>query len=377
MLLPRRFLRVRLLGSLARGMARSNVLRACWLGVLACAACGERESARPLYAQASAALVQIRPRHTVEPSAELAYDPNSLTSWWPVHGTATFRTTSEGVDVTVALRDCRTGYSYPVRIYGESCAQVRADTKPWDWPRGKLAANALCLGAPGAKLYDSRAADDPKPWTLGGGRGADLVGRTVVVHDPDTAEPLACGKIEIQDGGVPFEPPDPGALIEPRVAALAANFCVVSMGTRQTDAGSGASCPDAMKFGECARVHCVEHCRDECAEHLACLAAKPECPHTCERTQACDRCLDHTCAFGFCRKQLSCAAPTPNGPCSELRACCMRQGPLVSACHEYSALLEDTSGDVSCLGTLNDWDFNTNFAYRSPCYQPGFAPDSE
>jgi hypothetical protein len=78
------------------------------------------------------------------------------------------------------------------------------------------------------------------------------------------------------------------------------------------------------------------------------------------------------CASGFCEEVIRCAPPpTPGGPCTELRACCMRQGPLIESCLEYTRVIERWSGDTSCFGTLHDWDFNTNFAYRSPCTDAG------
>jgi hypothetical protein len=52
----------------------------------------------------------------------------------------------------------------------------------------------------------------------------------------------------------------------------------------------------------------------------------------------------------------------------------MRQGPATEACLEYEQLLEQLSGDPSCLGALTDWDVNTNFTYRSPCYPDGGVP---
>ena len=101
------------------------------------------------------------------------------------------------------------------------------------------------------------------------------------------------------------------------------------------------------------------------------------CSGECVVDAACNQCLDGAqCLAGHCRKELSCAPPpTPGGPCTEFRACCMRQGPLVDSCLEYAQLLEDLSGDMSCLGALNDLDVNTNFNYRSPCYQEGFEPE--
>jgi hypothetical protein len=52
----------------------------------------------------------------------------------------------------------------------------------------------------------------------------------------------------------------------------------------------------------------------------------------------------------------------------------MRQGPLVDSCLTYAAMLEHLSGDASCRGALDDWDFNAHFAYRSPCYTDAGMP---
>jgi hypothetical protein len=81
------------------------------------------------------------------------------------------------------------------------------------------------------------------------------------------------------------------------------------------------------------------------------------------------------CLVGFCQDQIACAPPpTPGGPCTELRECCMRQGPLVEGCLSYVDLLERLSGDPSCIGALSDRDFNGAIAFRSPCYPDGGAP---
>ena len=60
-------------------------------------------------------------------------------------------------------------------------------------------------------------------------------------------------------------------------------------------------------------------------------------------------------------------APMPGGPCTTLRECCARQGPLVDSCNAYADLLIHLGGELSCNGALYDWDVNTHITYRSPC----------
>lgn len=354
------------------GFARSRLASLALLAALS--ACDGRHSG-PRYAQASAQLTQIRPRQTVDPNEDIANDPNSITSWWPAEGSATFKTTSEGVDVFIFLRNCRGGYSYPVRLYEDArCEQLEQKSATWDGARGTLGRNAFCLGSAGARLYDSRASTQAKPWSIGGAKSSDLIGRAIAVIDPDTGEPLACGKIELPDGGAPVEPSEPVEQPSPRVAAEVAGSCLLRLGPPRPDAG--AACPDLEKLGECALVHCVGPCVSVCAQHIACIEAHPDCSGSCVADDACNKCVDGAqCTFGHCRKQISCAPPpTPNGPCTEFRACCMRQGPLVGSCLEYATQLEEIAGDTSCLGALEDWDVNTNFTYRSPCYRDGGVP---
>jgi hypothetical protein len=52
----------------------------------------------------------------------------------------------------------------------------------------------------------------------------------------------------------------------------------------------------------------------------------------------------------------------------------MRQGPVTDTCLALADQAERLSGDPSCRGALNDWDFNSHVAYRSPCYTDGGAP---
>lgn len=297
----------------------------------------------------------------------MANDINAVTSWWPVSGKATFTTTSEGVDVAVIIKNCRAAYIYPVSMYDGSCADLQATTKPWDGDRGNVKVNTFCLGAPGERVYDSRPKSDPKRWTVGGPSASNLVGRAIAVLDPETHEPLACGTIALPDGGVLEAAPDAMELPSTSVIAQVAGICL--LGHPQGEPDGGVACPDPTKVADCALVHCVAGCLSECSEYIACLESSPMCTNSCVPEAACNKCLDGVqCAYGHCRKEFSCAPPpTPNGPCSEFRACCMRQGPLMDSCLLYANQLEELSGDPSCLGAIHDWDVNFNFVYRSPC----------
>jgi hypothetical protein len=325
------------------------------------------------YARVSVELTQIRARTIIDPDVTDARDPAAATAWWPVTGTANLGTTPEGVDLEVVIKKCRAPFSYPVRIYeGADCSAIGLGSQPWDGARGEVEEHALCFGSPGARMHHSRLNADPKPWTLGGPAASNLIGRSLAILDPETLEPLACGTIAVTDGAVPTELRS--LTVRPRddVIAQLAGVCILVQTSSELPTVEGAPrCPDPAKITDCITTHCVSHCMDICADHLACLSAESDaCASACEPSMQCKTCLDGAaqCSLGFCRPVFSCAPPpTPNGPCTELRACCARQGSLTASCLEYAELLENLSGDPSCLGAIYDWDFNTNFVYRSPC----------
>jgi hypothetical protein len=327
-------------------------------------------------AQATAQLSLIRPRTTVGPEFP-ANDVDATTAWWPIAGTATFRTTPEGVDLIVHATQCRTAYSYPVFLYAETdCSLVTRDSKPWGDGRGTLKSKALCFGAPGASVYESRSQQEPASWTIGGAAASNVLGRTIAIHDPDTMEPLACGTVQVTDGGVPWVPLRPEQRPSNVVALQLAGVC--GLGRPLSRADAGPSCPDPESSSKCLLTHCLAPCIDVCAQHIACLEASSEvCTADCELMGPCANCLQQAapCMLNFCRHEFACSPPpTPGGPCTQLRECCMRQGPVVEGCMGYAQILEDLSGDPSCLGGLWDRDVNTNFTYRSPCYPDGGAP---
>jgi hypothetical protein len=241
---------------------------------------------------------------------------------------------------------------------------------------GTLKSKAQCIGAPGASVYESRPQQDPASWTVGGTAPSNVIGRTIAIHDPDTLEPLACGTIQASDGGVTWLPPRPEQRPSNVVVQQLGGLCGLGRPLSRGDAG--LSCPDPERLSTCLLTHCLSPCIDVCAQHIACLEASSDvCAADCEPAGACATCLQQAapCGVSFCRQELKCTPPpTPGGPCTQLRACCMRQGPVVEGCLSYAQLLEDLSGDPSCLGGLWDRDINTNFTYRSPCYPDGGAP---
>jgi len=330
------------------------------------------------YARASATLLRVATGPTVVAGQVESADVDAATALWPIHGVATLRTTTEGVDLTVSMQDCRSGHLYPVVLFeGADCAALTRDSATWDDTRGKGIAPAICPGAPGAFAYYARKSDEPKPWSLGGSASSNVLGHAIAVLDPDTGEPLACGVIaESSDGGLArFDHQVP----RPEVVAQLTGVCMLEQlglsGTRP----DGTACPDLAATGACAITHCYQPaCEEVCASHVACLdTANEPCSTDCQPSDECTACVgDFRCVMGFCESFIGCATITPGGPCTELEACCLRQGPQTEACLVQARQLQVLGGDATCLGLLNDFDFNTSVTHRSQCYQEGFGePD--
>jgi Cu/Zn superoxide dismutase len=91
---------------------------------------------------------------------------------------------------------------YPIHIHtGSDCSSPMGH---WDPPRGELPtmgtmmATVMCAGNLGTLMY-TRKFSDMKPWQIGDMSMADVLGHTLVIHDPDSTAtpptPIACGKI--------------------------------------------------------------------------------------------------------------------------------------------------------------------------------------
>jgi hypothetical protein len=88
---------------------------------------------------------------------------------------------------------CRAGAKYPIHIHvGKTCADSMGH---WDTPRGDSITDVTCAGNVGTDTYISSNSDPKLAWTVGDGSATDIVGKTIVIHDPDTAVKIACGQI--------------------------------------------------------------------------------------------------------------------------------------------------------------------------------------
>jgi hypothetical protein len=125
-----------------------------------------------------------------------------------VSGTADFQqdapaTYADSVTVTITLTDCVEGKTYSVDIHeGASCDAISLQGNHWDGARGEGIPGVVCdantetIGTSGRMTYNRRGTDPALAWTVGDGADTDVIGHTVVVHDPDMPMTrIACGKI--------------------------------------------------------------------------------------------------------------------------------------------------------------------------------------
>jgi hypothetical protein len=198
-----------------------------------------------------------------------------------------------------------------------------------------------------------------KPWTIGDSTTSDIVGHVLVVHDPDTMQPLACGPIVLQldQSGIDSGRSD-AAPLSADIRAQVAGLCFDQM--IATVAGSSQTgCPDPERLAECACMHCdLAACLEDCSDYVACLEdASDGCAAACPASDACANCKTNIvqCMFGFCGDAIACAPRfTPGGPCTDLETCCSRQGNRAGECLAGAHQLEMIGGDVSCNGALHD-----------------------
>jgi hypothetical protein len=291
----------------------------------------------------------------------------------PVAGTAVFATTASGVDLKIKITGCVNGSAYPVVIHeGAACTSATLQGPEWDPPRGEGIAGLTCTGNSGVGLlYYSRPNGDPKPWSVGAPSSSDVVGRVLVIHDPSTMEPLACGTIAPapDDAGASTAAPpsDAGAIPSAAIRAQVAGLC------EYRSFSPTPQCPDSEKLTDCACTHCdLSACLSQCSNYTACLAGQPDagCAAACPVDPVCTECRSDIfeCLLGFCPDVVSCNVPTPGGPCSEVEACCaMQHGPRAQQCLAAIQSIEKLGGDQTCIGLMHDGDFLSHAAFDPPC----------
>ena len=305
----------------------------------------------------------------------------------PITGTATFVATASTVDLKIMITGCVGGNAYPVLIHeGAACTDAMAQGPEWDAPRGEAIPALTCTGNSGVGLlYYARASSDPEAWSVGAPSSSDVTGHVVVIHDPTTMEPLACGVIAPAPGDAGDASPAgaTGPLPSPAILAQLAGLC---FWRAMSPTGQ---CPDPEKLADCACTHCgLSACLSECSSYAACLEGDPDggCASSCPMDGTCAACTSNNlrCLLGFCPEQVNCAVPTPGGPCSQLESCCATQrGPHAAQCLAAVQEIEKIGGDPSCFGTEDDGDFLTHAAYDPPCnfddagvFEPGQPSDA-
>ncbi|HUS28931.1 MAG TPA: superoxide dismutase family protein [Kofleriaceae bacterium] len=124
-----------------------------------------------------------------------------------VTGTGMFQqgavdTAADSVTVTINLTGCVAGKAYPVHIHtGAACTDTTAQGGHWDMTRGEGIPNISCSGTSGSTVYNRAATDATLKWSVGDGSATDVIGHTIVVHDPDMPMTrIACGTITAAAG---------------------------------------------------------------------------------------------------------------------------------------------------------------------------------
>jgi hypothetical protein len=287
--------------------------------------------------------------------------------YMPTMGDARLRTTQEGIDLALHLKGCVPYLQgYPLRVQeGDSCDALG---EVWDGERGSGIAAVYCDGTTGlSEFYYSRSSEDAKArWTLGGPAGTDLVGKLLVLHDPISDEPLACGEIVAEaeaDAGAAMGS-DAGQQLEPRLEARAAlaGACTLKAAVRDT---ADDQCPDPETLVDCATTHCeLSSCYSQCQDYITCLEPEADvcAAPSCTIDQTCIACMSRVfaCEIDFCVDAIACGKPTPGGPCSKLEDCCRTQGDFTDRCLMLVHQLASLSGDPTCVGVMKDWDWNTH-----------------
>lgn len=282
----------------------------------------------------------------------------------PATGDARFTVTTEGVDLALSVMGCvQYLKGYPLRIHdGSSCDDAAALGEVFGGKRGAGIPGVYCGGTAGnGEFFYSRASTDPLPWTLGGPAASNIIGRLLVLHDPVSDEPLACGEIVAEPEAVPdagvADVPEPSL----ETQSALAGYCTLQAVARD----STQACPDRQKMVDCATTHCeLTTCFTECADYASCADQQPDvCTATsCAMPAPCLQCMTHVfqCMINFCDDALACAVPTADGPCTKLEHCCMTQGDYADRCLMLVHQLSSISGDPSCNGVMKDWDWNTH-----------------
>ena len=114
-----------------------------------------------------------------------------------VTGTGTFTQSGTDVLLSFTLNNCTAGKSYNIHIHqGSDCTDTTTQGGHWDMTRGEGIPNIMCNGTTGTTTYNRVATDATLKWSVGDASATDVIGHTIVVHDPDMPMTrIACGTI--------------------------------------------------------------------------------------------------------------------------------------------------------------------------------------
>jgi hypothetical protein len=276
-------------------------------------------------------------------------------------GSISFRVTESGVDLFSVLNNCPMHNKLSLVLQaGSDCSEATLTGPAWDSPRGEGITDVFCLGIGGAgRSAYSRNDDAPKVWSIGEPEESNVLGHAVVALDAVTREPVACGIVVLEANQPVVDTPVDTSNVPLKIRAQIAGIC----GAKMLVGNNSQDCPNPEELVACVERHCeFGTCVAACADYLACTGqADDPCSlaFTCTIDDACSTCVGNVqqCAFNYCADQLACAAPvTPDGPCSQLVACCAKQGDMADSCLELVRSLEKFSGDQSCFGVMQNWD---------------------
>jgi hypothetical protein len=294
-------------------------------------------------------------------------------------GTASFRTTSESVDLQLVMHGVVTDAAYLSIVDARNtggCAQLAPSGNGSALGQGLSALHGFGAGQQVLTGY-SRAAGSNAPWTIGGGGASDLVGQALIVRDGALGKLLACGVIT-RSADVERSPLPP----VDRAPTIATRAAIGGVCLGRQYPGSSRSCPDDTALLRCEAVHCaISSCLKSCEAYASCLdqqadACAPEAAIVCNATDECSLCMSEvqTCSKLYCAEDSFCpASPTPDGPCHQLANCSALQGKFGDTNLALLVpLLARLGGDANCIGSMNDWAVLSQ--WKVPCLFGKFEP---
>jgi len=278
-----------------------------------------------------------------------------------------------GPDVTLRfeVRGCRPGAIYRARIHTASDCSERA-LAAGAGSGGETLDDFGCAVAGGSIIgYYARRAGDDRPWSIGGSRDTDVVGRALTLSEAAVAtdRPVTCAVIERAPDADSSETTDTQGPTLP-IRAAVAGVCAFDRLVPTVE----PNCPEYAAAVRCATTRCeLNRCIDHCASYVKCLAQARGvdvcmAAYTCEPSEACSSCQSEVvrCELAVCLDTLACGEPaSPDGACSQLLRCCNANSENPATCLDYTKLAR-LSGDAECQRIMDSWNVGGDHSQACP-----------